>query len=261
MKAGKQLVIGLFTSSSHAQALLQAVLCIAGQKIVLKFSTNHLLVPFLEEMLETYDASSQPPYDLFLVEIATTELVGKSLNLLNQLAARHIMPIIALTESEQIEQQILHPDVMVIQLFAHHHLPIQEFYTALEVAIGVSFPIPAALGKLIDDIERQHTQAMLVREQSWLDHRFVWLEQRKEWVDKRQIWLLEQLEWLEQQRQYIIPQLEWIREKQAWIEQQLDELNQQHNWLLQQERWLARHQHWLNQYRQVQPQQKDQAGG
>ncbi len=233
---GELISIGVFEEDQHVLSLLQMSLAL-DRYVISPYSFRTLV-------LELYSAQSKPcfPYDLLIMEISSTELVGKTFAALKHIAISENIPVILLTETISDELRTLSEQITVLPVFFRRLFHVYDLFTAIETRTGISLPLSVPMLQLILQWQQEQYDRILQTEQYLLQQKNEWLNQRLEWLQQRQTWLHQRDAWLSQKFHTPNPQYAWLDEQHLWIEQQQNEVNQQVRWVQDQQIWLTQRQ-------------------
>ncbi len=245
--------IALFEENAHFLAPLRAFLLLAGHSISTCSKEGYPLATFLQELIEEPSQPGTPCYDLLIIDVSEASPIDEILILLERLVREQTTPIILLAEVHNQAFESLRAKVTIVPVLSRTLLNIQELLAAVEVTMGMTFPLPVSVLRLVQQWQYEHLHSSFQAEQAWITTRRKWLSQRQEWLCQRQEWLCQRLVWIAQQRKLPDPQLEWLEGQQTWLEQQQDEVNQQQRWLQHNRHWLDQHQRRLDQLMLQQP--------
>lgn len=237
---GAPLSIGLFETNQQLQALLHDLLSLAGHYIITCDKNGQSLAMFLDNMVEQIKCTGIAPYDLFILNVAATELVGNARTSLEYLTLMQTLPVILLTDPTELEP--FQSNVTVIPVLFHSLLKFEDLFVAIESVTGTPLQLSKPLLRLVLLKQREHHQRLVETEQGWIDQRQEWATQRQQWFEQRSWWLRGRLGWLNSQRKRPYPQHEWLDEQQQWVQQQVEELRLQQQWLLDRQHWLSAYQ-------------------
>ncbi len=182
------------------------------------------------------------PYDLLIIEIPSTEIVGKTLTAFERITTLKIIPIILLTRATSDELKALPTGITILPLSFRRLFPIQSLFTAIEQITGTVLPLSIPMLQMIVHWQREQYDTTIQLEQILIDRQYWWLNQRHEWLDLFHTWLNQRNEWLIQKYCLPDPQYEWLNEQHMWVEQQHNEVNQQVQWLQHRQIWLSQRQ-------------------
>ncbi len=224
------LSIGLFASNRRLQALLRVLLSMAGYCVTVCGKQRQSLAAFLDEVLACLQQTKTPPYDLLILEVAATEVVGQVHSCLAQVANSRVLPIIVLTDPSELE--LWQMNVTVVPVVFQDLLHVPTLFRAIERTTGTALPLSESLLWNVLQSQREQYQVLIRAEQARIDQRREWSAQRQEWIDQQREWLQSRLAWLDVQMKRPDPQREWLSELRAWVQPQLEELHRQQQWLL-----------------------------
>jgi hypothetical protein len=125
--------------------------------------------------------------------------------------------MLLLTEADHPPFELLQATVATVPVHFRTVLHVQDLFTAIEVTMGRSFPLSSSVLHEVHQRQREHVQATIQAEQSWITTRRTWLKQREEWLSQRHQWLSQRMLWILQQRELPDPQLEWFDEQRDWL--------------------------------------------
>ncbi len=238
----KLISIGVFEEDQYLLSLLQTSLAL-DRYIVSAYSFRATVLEFYSAQ---WEQTQSFPYDLLIIEISSTELVGKTFAAFKHIATSKNIPIILLTETTSDELRALSEQVTVLPVFFRRLFPIFDLFTAIEKRTGVTLPFSVPMLQIILQWQHEQCDIVLQTEQHMIHQKDEWLNQRQEWLQQRQTWLNQRDAWLSQKFHTLNPQYAWLDEQHLWIEQQQHEINQQVQWLQDQRIWLSQRQNRLD---------------
>lgn len=241
-KMRNPLSIGVFEEDQRLLSLLRKSLSRNNYTISPCSFYGYPLATFLERVSIQWKLTHVSPYDILIVEIASTELVGRTFAALERIAILNSIPIILLTEVISDELKALSASVIILPLSFHRLFPVQNLFAAIEQVTGTSLPLPIPVLHTIIDWQREQYDTTVHLEQVLIDRQYWWLNQRHEWLHLHTTWLNQRDEWLSQKSRLPDPQYEWLNEQHMWVEQQHNEVNQQTKWLHHRQIWLVERQ-------------------